>query len=184
MAGRSALELARLALAVALSRSAPQLGSGGALSRRGAGSTLPTAAQPGSAWRAARTQAANECVREGVSVPQIMQRLRFRNSHTTVVSRRMPSKVLENDAKEIETERLQLAVTYQSRRGRAKRAVLQRWQFEPFVRVWLSGALRASISISTLSYLQRVNAKDYLDKKQCQSMLMLCFEDWWISPPP
>ena len=35
-----------------------------------------------------------------------------------------------------------------------------------------------------LSYLQRVNAKDYLDKKQCQSMLMLCFEDWWISPPP
>jgi hypothetical protein len=29
-----------------------------------------------------------------------------------------------------------------------------------------------------------VNAKDYLDKKQCQSMLMLCFEDWWISPPP
>ena len=89
-------------------------------------------------------------MREGVSVPQIMQRLRFRNSHTTVVSRRMPIKVLENDAKEIETERLQLAVTYQSRRGRAKRAVLQRWQFEPFVRVWLSGALRASISISTL----------------------------------
>ena len=80
--GRPLLELARLALAVALSRSAPQLGSGGALSRRGAGSTLPTAAQPGSAWRAARAQAANKCVREGVSVPQIMQRLRFRNTRT------------------------------------------------------------------------------------------------------
>jgi hypothetical protein len=44
MAGRSALERARLALAAALSRSAPQLGTSG-LSRRGAGSTLPTAAQ-------------------------------------------------------------------------------------------------------------------------------------------
>ena len=59
MAGRSALELARLALAAALSRSVPQLGTGGALSRRGAGSTLPTATQPGSAWRAYRAQAAN-----------------------------------------------------------------------------------------------------------------------------
>ena len=39
------LELARLALAAALSRSAPQLGTSGALSRRGASSTLPTAAQ-------------------------------------------------------------------------------------------------------------------------------------------
>ena len=45
MGGRSALELARLALAAALSRSAPQLGTSGALSRRGASSTLPTAAQ-------------------------------------------------------------------------------------------------------------------------------------------
>ena len=77
-----------------------------------------------------------------------------------------PIKVLENDAKEIETEQLQLAVTCQSRHHRAKRAVPQTWHFEPFVRVWRSGALRASISISIVSYLQLVNAKDCLDKKQ------------------
>ena len=61
------------------------------------------------------------------------------------------------------------------------------WQFEQFMimRVRRSGALRASISISTLiGYLQRANEKDYLDKKDCQNTMMLCFEDWWILPLP